>query len=85
MRSGRKCTIKDGSVAMRNARTDQDTLKFTTAEYLTETCSIFAMKCTRAAQLGQKKPTVTKAKFYKKLKMQIDSFFNSLQGVLIFV
>ena len=37
MRSGRKCTAKDASVAMRNARTDEDTLRFPAAEYLTET------------------------------------------------
>ena len=37
MRSGRKCTAKDASVAMRNAITDEDTLRFPAAEYLTET------------------------------------------------
>ena len=37
MRTGRKCTAKDASVAMQNARIDEDTLRFTAAEYLTET------------------------------------------------
>ena len=100
---------------MRTVRTDQDTRRFATAEYLTEIqlCALFSRwnaqeqhNCDKRSPtdepstktikievsetwnqvIGNKiNPTVTKAKFYKKLKIQIDGFFNSLQDVLIIV